>query len=678
MTHGEKEPILQKPTDLASEPHQANGGYGSTSVVMPEEGLAVQGSVVSFHRIGYTVQVSKGCCGGSADKHILKDVSGIFKPGMNAILGPTGSGKSSLLDVLAGRKEKKGLSGLLLVDGHPQPENFKCMSGYVVQDDVVMGTLTVKENFQFSAALRLPKTVTKEERKARVERVIHDLGLTHCADTKIGNEFIRGVSGGERKRTNIGMELIIQPTVLFLDEPTTGLDASTANSVMLLLKRLAHMGNTIIFSVHQPRYSIFRLFDSIMLLSQGESVFHGPCKEALQYFSSIGYECEEHNNPPDFFLDVINGDSTAVTSIDQLSKHLMDEETMELLDSNREDHSHAKIHPSDGESRDVSEVLAAKFRESDWHKNLFQELTPIEQTYMSNVAAGQVIYREVGYATSFPTQLWNVSKRTVKNIIGNPQANLLQFVVNIFLGVIVGAIYWQIDTSLKSGIQNRVGAFFFIVMNMVFSNLSAIELFLKERSIFMHENASGFYRVSAYFLAKVFCDLIPRTTPVLLFSAISYWMIGLQADAGKFFFFTLNLVLTTLTASAYAFFVSASVRIIAIANLLIAMTYVFMMIFSGLLVNLDSIGDWLKWIKWLSLFRYSIDALTVNEMKDLNFCDTNNGTQTCQAGTVYLDSQGITYATAWDLWYNEMALGIMTVVFMFLAYIQLRRVPKLK
>ncbi|PIK50797.1 putative ATP-binding cassette sub-family G member 2 isoform X2 [Apostichopus japonicus] len=217
-----------------------------------------------------------------------------------------------LLDVLAARKEPKGLTGQVLIDGKPLPKNFRLISGYVVQDDVIMGTLTVRENLAFSAALRLPEEITNEERKSRVDEVVIELGLTHCADTKVGTEFIRGVSGGERKRTNIGMELVIKPRVLFLDEPTTGLDASTANAVIHLLASLSKRGRTILFSIHQPRFKIFRLFDTMHLLSLGETVYHGPAEEALGYFSSIGYECQPHNNPPDFFLDVINGESTSM------------------------------------------------------------------------------------------------------------------------------------------------------------------------------------------------------------------------------------------------------------------------------------------------------------------------------------------------------------------------------
>ena len=141
---------------------------------------------------------------------------------MNAILGPTGCGKSSLLDILADRKEREGLEGQVLMDGKTQSEDFKYRVGYVVQEDIVSGTLTVRENLLFSANLRLSKKISSEAKRSIVSQVIGQLGLEKCADSKVGTEFVRGISGGERKRTNIGMELVLSPSVLFLDEPTTG------------------------------------------------------------------------------------------------------------------------------------------------------------------------------------------------------------------------------------------------------------------------------------------------------------------------------------------------------------------------------------------------------------------------------------------------------------------------
>jgi ABC-type lipoprotein export system ATPase subunit len=241
-----------EPLDTDDPKTSSNGGKTGRSM------SSVQGSAVSFHSLNYFVKApapGRRCCCATADKQILHDVSGIFRPGMNAIMGPTGSGKTTLLDVLAGRTEQTGINGHILVDGSRRPKNFKCMTGYVVQDDVVMGTLTVRENLMFSANLRLPKSVSHREKCDRVTETLEELGLVKCADSKVGTEFIRGVSGGERKRTNIGMELIISPPVLFLDEPTTGLDASTANAVMSLLARHEVIGS---FSTSvQRQYALY-------------------------------------------------------------------------------------------------------------------------------------------------------------------------------------------------------------------------------------------------------------------------------------------------------------------------------------------------------------------------------------------------------------------------------------
>lgn len=653
-------------------------GYGAASApVHPEKqngapvtvSTDVKGSTLSCHSICYDVMVrKKACCGPSEPKRILSNINAIFKPGMNAILGPTGSGKSSLLDILAGRKDMTGLSGDLLINGGPPPENFKCMVGYVVQDDVVMGTLTVRENFQFSAVLRLPTHVSKAERNARVDQIIYELGLGGCADSKVGNEFIRGVSGGERKRCNIGMELIIQPPVLFLDEPTTGLDASTANAVMLLLKKLANHGRTIVFSIHQPRYSIFRLFDSIVLLAGGETVYHGPSNQALDYFETIGYTCEAHNNPPDFFLDVINGDSSCVSA------------SQRDVDKGHDNEGITEIEIEKGGHTALGKRLAGSFRNSPWFSRLQQELTPVKEEFDRRTAQGTlVLMKKVEYATGFGTQLAAVSGRTLKNLIRSPQASIGQLGIMVIFALIVGAVYFQINDSKDSGIQNRVGAFFFIVMNQVFGNLSAVELFIKERAIFMHENVSGFYRVSAFFVAKILCDVIPmRLLPVFIFSSIAYFMIGLRPGADHFFFFVLAMFLVSMSASAIGFTISASVRIFAVANLLIALSFVFMMLFSGLLVNLKDLAEWLQWIRYLSIFRYSLNAVYINELKDQKYCNNNGTVQECDEGNQYLIAQDIPYTTAWDLWVNVLALSAISFGFFTLSYIQLRRLKKLR
>ncbi|XP_071128826.1 broad substrate specificity ATP-binding cassette transporter ABCG2-like [Mytilus edulis] len=551
-------------------------------------------------------------------------------PGMNAILGPTGCGKSTLLDVLAGRKEPLRVSGDLLFNGSPPPENFKCMVGYVVQDDVVMGGLTVRENFAFSAALRLPTHITKADIHEKIQNVISELGLKSCADTKVGNELCRGISGGERKRTNIGMELIISPHVLFLDEPTTGLDANTAHSVMQLLKSLSKNGTTVVFSIHQPRFSIFKLFDSLMLLSLGECVYHGPARESLDYFRSIGYIIEEHNNPPDFFLDVING---------------------------------ATINIKDKNIGNVHQTIVSSFRKSKLNSRMQNLMKPILYQYRQALDTNTVkISPKVDYKTNFVKQFRVISSRTLLNSLRNPQLSILHWFVLIIFGLIVGAIYWRMERDCEYGIQN---------------SLSAVELFIKERSIFIHENLSGFYRVSAYFFSKIICDsLSMRLIPVFLFSVITYFMLGLTVDTEKLFLYALTLFMVAMTGTSIAFFFSACVTDFGMANVWIAVTYVLMMVFSGLLVNIKTVHAWLRWIKWFSLFRYGLNALQIIELKDMTL---TNGKVVCpNTGNRYLRRQDVAYETKWDFWQNIVALFSMSVLLFIGTYVQLRRMKKIR
>uniref|UniRef100_A0A8C5JIZ9 Broad substrate specificity ATP-binding cassette transporter ABCG2 n=1 Tax=Junco hyemalis TaxID=40217 RepID=A0A8C5JIZ9_JUNHY len=595
---------------------------GIPSKTQPLPDLAGRaGSVLTFHNICYHVKTKTGfpCFRKTTKKQVLKDVNGIMKPGLNAILGPTGSGKSSctLLHVLAAAT----------VPLH------KLLS-----------------NHQFSAALRLPKSVKEQEKNERVNQIIKELGLSKVADSKVGTQFTRGVSGGERKRTNIGMELITDPAILFLDEPTTGLDSSTANAVLLLLKRMSKQGRTIIFSIHQPRYSIFRLFDSLTLLAAGRVLFHGPAQHAIEYFQSIGYQCEPYNNPADFFLDVINGDSTAVAM-------------------SKADDSNTGMKPI-AESKKYSN--SAYYQETKAH---------LESISSGNKKKTKPLFRQITYANSFLHQLKWVSRRTFKNLIGNPQASIAQLGITALLGLVVGAIFFGLEEN-SAGLQNRVGAMFFLTTNQCFSSVSALELFVVEKKIFMHEYISGYYRTSAYFIAKLMADLIPiRTMPSIIFTCIVYFMLGKYAEA--FFIMMFTLMMVSYTATSMALAIAAGQSVVTIANLLSTVAFVFMIIFSGLLVNLTSIMAWLSWLKYFSIPRYGMTALQINELPGLNFCGSSNSTLInvrafiCRActGEEYLESQGIDMST-WGLWQNHLALACMTLIFLTIAYLKLHFMKK--
>uniref|UniRef100_A0A673K1E3 ATP-binding cassette sub-family G member 2-like n=1 Tax=Sinocyclocheilus rhinocerous TaxID=307959 RepID=A0A673K1E3_9TELE len=485
-----------------------------------------RGATVSFHSINYSVKMKSGflCKRKLTQKNILIQLNGVMRPGLNALLGPTGSGKSSFLDVLAARKDPAGLSGEVLIDGAPQPPNFKCLSGYV--DDVVMGTLTVRENLCFSAALRLPKSICQREKDEKVEGLIQELGLSKVADSRVGTQLIRGVSGGERKRTSIGMELIFDPPVLFLDEPTTGLDASTANSVLMLLKRMVNSGRTIILSIHQPRYSIYRLFDSLTLLVGGRLVYHGLAQDALDYFSQIGYTCEPHNNPADFFLDVINGESTAVALNKLYDNEELDQEQLS------------------SSLKGIEDRLVEEYKNSSSYKQTKSELERIVQGQDYSTRPKS---RTITYSTSFCHQFNWVLRRTFRNLMLNPQTSFAQVST----------------TLLVNNVSNML-----VTCKSCYKNVSD-----------MHEYISGYYRVSVYFLSKILSDILTlRTILAIIFSCVAYWMIGLKASAEAFFIFLFSIILVSYTATSMTLAISADQTVVGIANIVMNMIFVFMMV----------------------------------------------------------------------------------------------------
>ena len=209
------------------------------------------------------------------DPQILKNLSGSAKPGeVVALMGASGCGKTSLMNVLSGRATSMGghvVEANLTVNGKAvTPAELGPKVAYVMQEDSLTATATPREAFDFSARLRLPPSVTADERRQMVEEMIRILHLEGCADTMIGNELIKGISGGEKKRVSIGVELITQPSILFLDEPTSGLDSFAAYSIISTLKDLARLGCTVISTIHQPSSEVGHNMPSVPAVTRLE------------------------------------------------------------------------------------------------------------------------------------------------------------------------------------------------------------------------------------------------------------------------------------------------------------------------------------------------------------------------------------------------------------------------
>ncbi|KIW17505.1 hypothetical protein PV08_04699 [Exophiala spinifera] len=242
-------------------------------------------------------------------KEILSGISGIARPGqITAIMGASGAGKSTFLDILA-RKNKRGLvGGNMYVNGEKILDaEYRNVIGYVDQEDTLLPTLTVHETILTSALLRLPADMGLNIKEQRVVEVMQQLGIYHIKDQIIGSEegTGRGISGGEKRRVGIACELVTSPSILFLDEPTSGLDAFNAFNVVECLVTLAKTYNrTVIFTIHQPRSNIVALFDQLILLAKGRTVYSGPFSSCQAYFDHIGYSCPPGFNIADYLVDL--------------------------------------------------------------------------------------------------------------------------------------------------------------------------------------------------------------------------------------------------------------------------------------------------------------------------------------------------------------------------------------
>ena len=252
-----------------------------------------------FENVSYTLN----------GKTILNNIQGLARPGeVMAIMGASGAGKTTFLDILA-RKNKRGeVSGDFFVNGEKvSNHDFKSVVGFVDQEDTMLPTLTVHETILNSALLRLPRDMSRSAKEQRVHEVERQLGIHHIRDSLIGSEEGRGrgISGGEKRRVGIACELVTSPSILFLDEPTSGLDAYNAYNVIECLVTLAKTYNrTVIFTIHQPRSNITALFDRLVLLAQGHTVYSGPFAQCQEYFDRIGYSCPPGFNIADYLVDL--------------------------------------------------------------------------------------------------------------------------------------------------------------------------------------------------------------------------------------------------------------------------------------------------------------------------------------------------------------------------------------
>ncbi|KNC99970.1 uncharacterized protein SPPG_05345 [Spizellomyces punctatus DAOM BR117] len=608
-----------------------------------------KGVTITYRNLNYSV----------GKKRILSDIGGEVHAGRAlAVMGPSGAGKSSFLDILAAKSKRGELEGSLLVDGSRISRmQYRRLIGYVDQDDCLMETLTVRETLMFSANLRLPESMTRQAKRDRVEEVISLLGLSHVADSKVGGQTRRGISGGERRRVSIGVELVTSPAVLFLDEPTSGLDSYNAHAVMRTICDLAHKSKkTIIFTIHQPRSDVYAMFDDILLLRNGEIMYSGASKDMEKYFASLGHPCPPGYNIADWVLDLASGSGETGAEMKEVNVREVygsDDWEMRIRRGSRiskQSTGNVTVENPNAQIKRASSS-AILLQDLDGSHNRDYEEVAYENMYSlgdrnsvssngSRDADARVGSAKGAYTVSFLTQSGALMARNWKNLWRRPTLWATHMGIAIVLGAFVGGLYWRSDTSL-GGIQNRLGSIFFLMSLLGFSGLSAIGTLNQERQLFVRERANGFYGPLPFFLSKIIFDLIPlRIIPAVIMGSIAFFMVGYTSDADHFIRFIGVLSLFAANCGLFCMAVACAVKDIGTASLVGSIALLFQMLFAGFLLNQNQIPTPLRWIQYLSLFRYAYEALVVNDISGLTIVDNVSGLGVNVPASIILDKFG--------------------------------------
>ncbi|KAJ1889718.1 hypothetical protein LPJ66_007880 [Kickxella alabastrina] len=591
----------------------------SISTIDLDEPSASQTDVIlSWKNLEYKVNSKDGPK--SSVKSILRGISGQAKSGEAiALIGSSGAGKTTLLNALSGRIVGGELTGKILFRGNKRnPDTFKRLTAYVQQDDLMHPLLSVHETLSYASKLRLPNTnYTPEQKAERVNIVIQQLRLENARNTRIGDATTRGVSGGERKRVSIGTELLTDPRLLFLDEPTSGLDSNSSELVVELVKKISvEQGIASIMTIHQPSARIFNIFDKVILMSQGSIVYFGPTSSAIDYFASIGFQCPMHENPADYFVDLMT----------------LDYRSDEAL----------------GRSKEQVDIMVKKFsvhlkqlavKDSSQAKNFWNGHLKID----SNLLTEEVDTTQNGWFYEFRA----LYRRDWTNIVRNTYYIIGQVIQPMCMGMFIGFLFYYLGHDSVS-ILNRLGILYIIVVQATFPIfMPQIALLVTDLVIAAREQASASYRLSTYYVSKAATYAPIALICNTLFYASVYFISRLDFNAGKFFTGLIIFYCQNIVTIGFMFVFAGSIKSVAVIYLISTAAITVQMLYSGLFVNFKSITVALSWIRWVNPIFYAFSALAQNEMTGMAFTCTD-GLQCFESGDQALSSYDMNVINIWQ------------------------------
>lgn len=488
---------------------------------------------------------------------------------MVALIGPSGAGKTTLLNRVAGRGTSCEVSGKISYGGRAL-EEVRQFIGFVTQDDIMYETLTPRENLSFAAAF-LQAGLSATERADVVKRMLERLRLTKCADTAVGTPgLVVGISGGERKRTNVGMSLLGNPRLLLLDEPTSGLDSRMSFELMRDVRAISDQGCTVFATIHQPSEATFSNFSDVALLAAGQLVYFGPVEGFRERIVGLGFEVPVGMPLPDFLLDAV------LTEGDADAKLTTFVETLRVL----------TLASFDSKSADKAvETLTASTR------------------------------------LGFRSQLVVLLGRNLRATAKNPMLTWVRTMQTLMASLLIALIFFRLDHSFSSVQQRFMGTFLVIMANYLFALLGVVNTFPAERAVFLREVQDRWYHPVAFYISKVLLDTLMQSLFPVLSTLVVYWIVGYNTQSPeRFGCYYLVLALVSNCASAMGLSISAAVPSVSVALAVAPGSVMPQLLLSGVFLSVKDMPLPFQWVSYLVPFKYCVQALMANEFT----CEEND------------------------------------------------------
>ncbi|KAJ8735325.1 hypothetical protein PYW07_006945 [Mythimna separata] len=567
---------------------------------------------------------------------VLHGVNGIVSSGnLVALMGSSGAGKTTLLAAIS-RRDKSAMTGYLMLNGRlAGADLISRISGFVPQEDLAIEDLTVAEHMEFMARLMMDKRSTKLVRARRVQLLLSELGVNNCEKTKL-----KALSGGERKRVALAVQLLNDPPILFCDEPTTGLDSWAAAAVVSRLRKLAIGGKLVVCSVHQPASGVFELFHQVVLLANGRIAFHGSIEQADQFFASLNYKCPLGFNAAEYFISLLGIQvDKEMESRDRIRK---------ICDEYSRSDIAAEIDSKVGMVKDETEYFNGETDEKDQYFERYITLV------------------KVNYFVQFYWLMW----RNLQALKHNYSIWVAEFLLLMFVGLIISVPYnGHFEQLDQRDIQNVEGLLYLTITETIFLFIYAVFItFPSEVPILLRETASGLYSPLPYYLSKMIFWIPRAVIEPTIFTTLVFLVAGLHGGFMGWLGFNFVCILCANYANAYGSFLSSTFNSMETAALVSVPFELIGTMFSGLYLNLGSVSPYLSWLKYVSGFYYGVESISILQWDSIETIDCVKipGMPCIKTGPEVLNRFGFAEE---HFWRNCLCLFSMYCIAHFIAFL---------